>query len=126
VIERAEACQAEHAEMSAKVSDVEARVVLAKLVEIQARELITVNNEMLGREITMGGARRQAREFRAARLEASQEITQEGFAFRMNAGEKLLPTCEGLKVASKGIATTRTGAAIVEAEQPLRSSSDFL
>jgi len=60
VIQRAEVLQTEEPEMSAEVGDVEPRIVLAKLVEVQAGELIAVNDDVFGSEIAVGGAWSQA------------------------------------------------------------------
>ena len=46
--------QAEEAEMNGKVGHIKQRIVLAKLIEIQAGELRAVNHQMFGREVTVG------------------------------------------------------------------------
>ena len=72
--------------MGGKVGHVEQRVVLAKLIEVQASEPIGLNNQMFRREVTVGRTRRPARQFAAPLLEASQKSTQEALAFGINFG----------------------------------------
>src|SRR2546426_1169116 len=72
VIQTATMGQPQEPKVRDEVGHIEERVVLAKLIEVQAREPIVANHQMLWRKVTVGRTGSRGREFLSALLKASQ------------------------------------------------------
>ena len=92
--QRTKMAQTQKPKMSRKMGHVEQGVILAKFVEVQTGELITMNDEMLWRKVTMGRTRRPAGQRQAALLDPAQKIAQTVFGFWKHFGQKLSPNMQ--------------------------------
>src|SRR5439155_9101944 len=104
--------------MGHKMGHVKKRIVLAKLVEIQHRDPVAVDDNMVRREVTVRGNGRPARQGRTSPLNARQNVAEKAGAPGIDLRKRAVPSSQRMEVTTESISATTAETARMQLEQP--------